>query len=75
MCHSNDLPTHQVLAAAARKMPCVRLCHHRQPFPGVAIDWFNKFGADLHLFVSRALMGEMCAASEPPEPVLQGRAL
>src|SRR5262249_36569543 len=32
-------------------------------FPGTAIDWLNKYGGERHLFVSRALMDEMCAAS------------
>jgi glycosyltransferase involved in cell wall biosynthesis len=61
--HSNDLPTNQVLSDAARGLGIARVCHHRFPFPGTAINWFNKFGAERHLFVSRALMEEMCAAS------------
>jgi glycosyltransferase involved in cell wall biosynthesis len=61
--HSNDLPTHQALSGAARGLgiPCV--AHHRYPFPGTALDWFNKFGAARHLFVSRALMEEICQES------------
>jgi glycosyltransferase involved in cell wall biosynthesis len=87
--HSNDLPTHQVMSAAARGLGIPRICHHRFPFPAAAIDWFNKFGAERHVFVSRALMGEMCACSSrlraspravlydglplPPEPTAADR--
>jgi glycosyltransferase involved in cell wall biosynthesis len=62
--HSNDLPTHQIVSDAARGLGVPRVCHHRFPFGGTAIDWLNKFGAERHLFVSRALMAEMCGASE-----------
>ena len=62
--HSNDLPTHQVVSAAARGLGIPRVCHHRFPFEGLAIDWLNKFGAERHLFVSGALMEEMCRASD-----------
>jgi glycosyltransferase involved in cell wall biosynthesis len=61
--HGNDLPTHAMVADAARRVGLPRVCHHRFPFPGTAIDWMNKFGAERHVFVSRALMDEMCAAS------------
>jgi glycosyltransferase involved in cell wall biosynthesis len=61
--HSNDLPTHQMVADAAGKLGIPRICHHRFPFPQKAIDWLNKFGAERHLFVSRALMDEMCGNS------------
>jgi glycosyltransferase involved in cell wall biosynthesis len=61
--HSNDLPTHQPISAAARDLGIPRICHHRFPFGGQAIDWFNKFGAEEHVFVSRALMDEMCSQS------------
>ena len=61
--HSNDLPTHQMTSDAARRLHIPRICHHRFPFPGAAIDWFNKYGAERHLFVSRALMMEMCTNS------------
>ena len=61
--HSNDLPTHQIISDAARGLGVPRICHHRFPFPGAAIDWLNKYGAERHLFVSRALMNENCAAS------------
>lgn len=63
--HANDLPTHQVVAGAARGLPVARLCHHRQVFNGRSIAWFDKFGAHHHVFVSRALMAELCAASPP----------
>lgn len=61
--HSNDLPTHQMVAEAGQRagVPCVS--HHRFPFPGSAIDWLNKFPAARHLFVSAALMNEMCGES------------
>src|SRR5205807_1489760 len=37
--HSNDLPTHQILSDAARPLGIPRVCHHRFPFSGKAIDW------------------------------------
>lgn len=61
--HANDLPTHAMVADAARRAGVPRVCHHRFPFGGTAIDWMNKYGAERHLFVSRALMGEICGAS------------
>ena len=62
--HSNDLPTHQVMSAAARGLSIPRVCHHRFTFDGATLDWFNKYGAERHLFVSQALMDEVCAKSE-----------
>jgi glycosyltransferase involved in cell wall biosynthesis len=61
--HNNDLPTHQVLSDAGRGLGVPRICHHRFPFPGTAIDWMCKYGAERHLFVSRGLMDEMCGES------------
>ena len=61
--HNNDLPTHQILSDAAAPLGLPRVCHHRFPFPGSAIDWMCKFGAERHVFVSKALMDEMCANS------------
>ena len=61
--HANDLPTHQAVAGAARGLPIARLCHHRQIFNGRAIAWFDKFGAHHHVFVSQALMNDLCTAS------------
>ncbi len=61
--HSNDLPTHQPVSAAARGLGIVRVCHHRFPFDGPSADWFTKFGADRHLFVSRALMDALTSQS------------
>lgn len=61
--HSNDLPTHQILSDAARRLQIPRICHHRFPFDGPVIDWLNKYGGERHLFVSRALMHEMCPNS------------
>jgi glycosyltransferase involved in cell wall biosynthesis len=62
--HSNDLPTHQIMASAARGLPIPRVCHHRFTFGGPALEWFNKYGAERHLFVSRALRDDLCAKSE-----------
>ncbi len=61
--HSNDLPTHQMSGDAAKKLNIPRVCHHRWIFEGSAIDWLNKFDADRHLFVSRALMNMLTAES------------
>ncbi|WP_169979012.1 glycosyltransferase family 4 protein [Tautonia rosea] len=61
--HSNDLPTHQIVSHAARGLGIPRICHHRFPFGSTAIDWMNKYGAERHLFVSKALMDEMAADS------------
>ena len=61
--HSNDLPTHQMVSDAARRLGLPRVCHHRWIFEGPAIDWLNKFGAERHLFVSQALRDQLCAAS------------
>ncbi len=62
--HSNDLPTHQIVSHAARGLGVPRVCHHRFPFDGPAADWMNKYGAEHHVFVSRALMDELCGRSE-----------
>jgi glycosyltransferase involved in cell wall biosynthesis len=62
--HSNDLPTHQMVGDAARRLGLPRVCHHRWIFEGPAIDWLNKFGAERHLFVSQFLMDALCAASQ-----------
>ena len=62
--HSNDLPTHQMASDAARREGVPRVCHHRWIFDGRAIDWFNKYGSERHLFVSRALMDDLCRQSE-----------
>lgn len=61
--HSNDLPTHQMVSDAARRLGLPRVCHHRWIFEGPAIDWLNKFGAERHLFVSQFLRDTLCAAS------------
>ncbi len=62
--HSNDLPTHQMTGDAAKRLGIPRVCHHRWIFEGSAIDWLNKFDADRHLFVSRALMNMLTAESQ-----------
>lgn len=61
--HSNDLPTHQMAGDAARRVGIPRICHHRWIFEGGAIDWLNKFGAERHVFVSKALMDELSGNS------------
>lgn len=61
--HSNDLPTHQMASAAARKQGIPRICHHRWIFERGAIDWFNKNGAQRHVFVSQALRNDLCGRS------------
>jgi glycosyltransferase involved in cell wall biosynthesis len=53
-----------MVSDAARRIGLPRVCHHRWIFEGAAIDWLNKFGAERHVFVSRALMGQLCEASE-----------
>ncbi|MEX2215046.1 MAG: glycosyltransferase family 4 protein [Phycisphaeraceae bacterium] len=62
--HSNDLPSAQIFFDAARGLGITRVCHHRYIYDGPAIDWFNKYGAERHLFVSRALMNDLCERSE-----------
>ena len=61
--HSNDLPTHQIVADAACPLGIPRICHHRFPYDGSCIDWLNKFGAERHLFVSNSFMKDMIARS------------
>ncbi len=61
--HCNDLPTSQMVGEAAQRLEIPRICHHRFPFSGSAIDWLNKFGAERHVFVSAALKNEICASS------------
>jgi glycosyltransferase involved in cell wall biosynthesis len=54
--HSNDLTTHQIMSDAARGLRIPRICHHRFCYASAFTEWLNKFGAEHHLFVSRALM-------------------
>jgi glycosyltransferase involved in cell wall biosynthesis len=61
--HSNDLLTHQIVSDALRGTGIPEVCHHRWIYSGETIDWLNKFGCPHHLFVSHALMDELCAAS------------
>lgn len=61
--HANDLPTSQMVGQAAARLGIPRVCHHRWIFEGPAIEWLNKYGAERHLFVSRALMEGLCEAS------------
>lgn len=78
--HSNDLPSHQMASDAARRVGIPRVCHHRWIFDQKAIDWFNKFGAERHLFVSHALKDQLCGqsarlANEPHAVVHDGISL
>lgn len=61
--HANDLPTSQMVAQATGRLGIPRVCHHRWIFGGSAIDWLNKYCAERHLFVSRALMDRLTEAS------------
>jgi glycosyltransferase involved in cell wall biosynthesis len=61
--HSNDLQTHQIVSDATRGLGIPRVCHHRFIFPGAALDWLNKGGAELHLAISRAVRDELRAES------------
>jgi len=61
--HANDLPSSQIFFDAARGTKITRICHHRFLYDGPAIDWFNKYGAEKHIFVSNALMNELCSRS------------
>jgi glycosyltransferase involved in cell wall biosynthesis len=75
--HANDLPTHQMVSQAAHRTGIPRLCHHRFIFPGEALDWMNKYGAERHVYVSQALMAEIGQrssqlASAPREVVYDG---
>lgn len=53
--HSNDLPTHQFVSSVAGSLGLPRVCHHRFIYDGKCIDWLNRQGAEVHLFVSRYL--------------------
>jgi glycosyltransferase involved in cell wall biosynthesis len=61
--HSNDLPTHQMMSAAAGPLGIPRVTYHKFPFGGQATDWMNKFGGEHHLFVSQALLDQMRTGS------------
>jgi glycosyltransferase involved in cell wall biosynthesis len=53
--HSNDLPTHQFVSSVAGSLGLPRVCHHRFIYDGKCIDWLNRQGAEIHLFVSKYL--------------------
>jgi len=53
--HSNDLPTHQFVSSVAGSLGIPRVCHHRFIYDGKCIDWLNRRGAEVHLFVSKYL--------------------
>jgi glycosyltransferase involved in cell wall biosynthesis len=61
--HSNDLPTHQVVSSAAKRLGIPRICHHRYVYDGTSIDWMNSSGCERHLFVSHYLQETLCAES------------
>jgi glycosyltransferase involved in cell wall biosynthesis len=87
--HSNDLTTHQIVSDAARGLGLPRICHHRYCYEPSFTEWLYKYGAEHHLFVSRALMTEICERAEhwqrssravvydglslPPEPTPESR--
>jgi glycosyltransferase involved in cell wall biosynthesis len=48
-------------SAAVRRLGIPRICHHRWIFDGSAINWFNKYGCERHVFVSEALRTELCS--------------
>jgi glycosyltransferase involved in cell wall biosynthesis len=75
--HSNDLTTHQIASDAARGLGVPRICHHRFCYEPGFTKWLSKFGAERHLFVSRALMAEIVAqgherGNAPREVVYDG---
>ena len=59
--HNNDLTTHQILSNAARGLGIPRICHHRFCYEQRFTQWPSKYGAGNHLFVSRALMDQVCS--------------
>jgi glycosyltransferase involved in cell wall biosynthesis len=59
--HNNDLTTHQILSDAARGLEIPRICHHRFCYEQRFTQWLSKYGAEHHLFVSRALMDQVCS--------------
>lgn len=61
--YANDLPTSQMVGQAVRRLAIPFVCHHRWVFEGAAIEWLNKFGAERHVFVSNALMSQLCECS------------
>lgn len=75
--HANDLPSAQMFFDAARGLSVTRICHHRFIYDREAIDWFNKFEPDRHVFVSHALQDELSRrslklASQPGTVVYDG---
>ncbi|MFN9435750.1 MAG: glycosyltransferase family 4 protein, partial [Planctomycetota bacterium] len=72
--HSNDLPTHQFVSSVASSLGLPRVCHHRFIYNGKCIDWLNRLGAEIHLFVSNylkdLLSGESAKLASEPRQVL-----
>jgi glycosyltransferase involved in cell wall biosynthesis len=72
--HSNDLPTHQFVSSVAGSLGLPRVCHHRFIYDGKCIDWLNRQGAEVHLFVSNylkdLLSGESAKLASEPRQVL-----
>lgn len=69
--HSNDLPTHQMTSHAGKSIPIPRICHHRWIFKSPkSIDWFNKYGAEHHIFISEATRHQLLSHSKslPRQP-------
>jgi glycosyltransferase involved in cell wall biosynthesis len=59
--HSNDITTHQIVSDAGQGLDIPRICHHRFCYEPAFTDWLIKFGAEHHLFVSQALLDEVCS--------------
>jgi glycosyltransferase involved in cell wall biosynthesis len=72
--HCNDLPTHQFVSSVAGSLGLPRVCHHRFIYNGKCIDWLNRQGAEIHLFVSNylkdLLSGESAKLASEPRQVL-----
>jgi glycosyltransferase involved in cell wall biosynthesis len=75
--HSNDLPTHQFVSSVAGSLGLPRVCHHRFIYNGKCIDWLNRQGAEIHLFVSKYMKDLLSAdsaqlASQPLDVLYDG---
>jgi hypothetical protein len=61
--HAADLPSSTLFFGAAAEEGVMRVCHHRHRFDASAVASLNRHGADLHLFPTRTLLGEMTRSS------------